>query len=53
MSGLVGLPFALSAHRLNNWHDNLQAVAGALSCTFGLWYAYETGIASGLYKTFL
>jgi hypothetical protein len=25
-------------------------IAGAISIAFGIWYAYETGIASGLMK---
>jgi ABC-type nickel/cobalt efflux system permease component RcnA len=53
MSGLIGLPFALSARRFNGVHDGLQTAAGALSIVFGLWYAYETGIASGLWRTLL
>jgi len=48
MSGLVGLPFALSARRLTGVNYGLQTIAGAFSMAFGLWYAYETGIASGL-----
>jgi ABC-type nickel/cobalt efflux system permease component RcnA len=48
MSGLVGLPFALTSRRLARVHSGLQTVAGALSIAFGLWYAYETGYASGL-----
>ena len=48
MSSLVGLPFALSSRRLSGASFGLQAVAGALSIVFGLWYAYETGIMSGL-----
>jgi len=48
MSFLVGLPFALSSRRLGSVHYGLQTVAGALSVAFGFWYAYETGIASGL-----
>lgn len=51
MSALVGLPFALSARRLGGMHFGLQTTAGALSIAFGLWYAYETGIASGLWRT--
>jgi len=50
MSGLVGLPFVLSSRKLGGIHYGLQMLAGALSITFGLWYAYETGIASGLMK---
>lgn len=53
MSGLIGLPFALSARKFNGVHYGLQAVAGALSIAFGLWYAYQTGIASGLWRTIL
>jgi ABC-type nickel/cobalt efflux system permease component RcnA len=49
MSGLVGLPFALSARRFNGVHYGLQTVAGVLSIVFGLWYAYEKGIPVGLW----
>ena len=51
MSGLVGLPFVLSSRELNGIHYRLQMIAGALSIAFGIWYAYETGIASGLMKS--
>ncbi len=53
MSALIGLPFALSARRFSGMHYGLQTVAGAVSIVFGLWYAYETGIASGLWQTLL
>ena len=53
MSGLVGLPFILTAGKLDRFHYGLQAIAGALSICFGLWYAYETGIASGLLAAIL
>jgi ABC-type nickel/cobalt efflux system permease component RcnA len=53
MSGLIGLPFALSARRFNGFHYGLQTIAGVLSIAFGLWYAYETGISSGLWRTIL
>jgi ABC-type nickel/cobalt efflux system permease component RcnA len=39
MSGLIGLPFALSGRRLSNINYGLQSVAGGLSIAFGLWYA--------------
>jgi len=48
MSGIVGLPFVLSVRKLSGLHYGLQAGAGILSVGFGLWYAYETGFASGL-----
>jgi len=54
MSALVGLPFALiNARRFSGVNYGLQAVAGALSIAFGLWYAYETGVANGLWRTIL
>ncbi|MFN8006155.1 MAG: hypothetical protein U0V70_03855 [Terriglobia bacterium] len=52
MSGLVGLPFALSARRLTRFHHTLQLAAGLFSVSFGLWYAYEIGVANGLRVTF-
>lgn len=53
MSGLVGLPFALSARKLTGMHYGLQAAVGVLSIGFGCWYAYETGIATGLLGSLL
>ena len=53
MSGLIGLPFALSARRLSGFGYGLQTIAGVLSIVVGLWYAYQTSIASGLWKTIL
>jgi len=46
MSGLIGLPFALTSKNLTNFHHRLQTVAGVLSICFGVWYAYETGLAA-------
>jgi ABC-type nickel/cobalt efflux system permease component RcnA len=42
MSGLIGLPFALSATRLTGLHHRLQTAAACFSIAFGLWYAYST-----------
>jgi high-affinity nickel-transport protein len=42
MSGLISLPFALSARRLSGFNYGLQTAAGGLSIAFGLWYAYAT-----------
>ncbi|MGH9932147.1 MAG: hypothetical protein ACREA9_23340 [Pyrinomonadaceae bacterium] len=53
MSGLIGLPFALSGRRLTGINYGLQTAAGALSIAFGLWYAYETVIMNGLWRTIL
>lgn len=49
MSGLIGLPFALSARRLSGFNYGLQTVAGGLSIAFGLWYAYETAVVNSLW----
>ncbi len=49
MSGLIGLPFALSARHLSRFNYGLQSVAGGLSIAFGLWYAYETAVANSLW----
>ena len=45
MSGLIGLPFALSGRRLTSLNYGLQTAAGTLSIAFGLWYAYA--VSSG------
>jgi ABC-type nickel/cobalt efflux system permease component RcnA len=50
MSGLMGLPFALSSRRLSKLHYVFQTLAGGLSIAFGIWYAYATGFASGLLR---
>ncbi len=42
MSGLIGLPFALSGRGLTNINYGLQAAGGCLSVAFGFWYAYAT-----------
>ena len=44
MSGLIGLPFALSAPRLTGLNSGLQTIAGLTSIAFGFWYAYATGV---------
>jgi ABC-type nickel/cobalt efflux system permease component RcnA len=48
MSGLVGLPFAFTSNRLGRFHHVLQIAAGAFSLAFGVWYAYESGAATGI-----
>ena len=50
MSALVGLPFVLGARKLGGIHYRLQMLAGGLSVAFGFWYAYVTGLASGLLR---
>ena len=41
MSGLIGLPFALTARNLTNVHHRMQMAAAVVSIVFGLWYAYQ------------
>ena len=41
MSGLIGLPFALTSRKLTRLHHHLQTAAAALSLAFGFWYAYQ------------
>lgn len=43
MSGLIGLPFALTSRKLTQAHRGLQTVAAILSICFGIWYAYHVG----------
>jgi ABC-type nickel/cobalt efflux system permease component RcnA len=49
MSGLIGIPFALTSRNLTGFHHRLQTAAAGLSIAFGLWYAYQTGLASGIF----
>ncbi|MDX6611873.1 MAG: hypothetical protein QOD75_1059 [Blastocatellia bacterium] len=52
MSGLIGLPLAFTSRTTRNvagLHHRLQTVAAALSIAFGMWYAYESVPASGLF----
>jgi len=53
MSGLIGLPFALSEQRLTKLNYGLQTAAGGLSIAFGLWYAYQTAITNVLWRMLL
>lgn len=43
MSGLIGLPFALSSRNLTHAHQGLQTLAAIFSIAFGIWYAFKTG----------
>lgn len=49
MSGLIGLPFALTSRNAGRVHHHLQTTAAGLSIAFGFWYAYQTAFASGLF----
>jgi ABC-type nickel/cobalt efflux system permease component RcnA len=41
MSGLIGLPFALTSRKLTSLHHRLQTAAAVLSLAFGFWYAFR------------
>lgn len=41
MSGLIGLPFALTSRNLTTVHHRLQTAAAVASLAFGFWYAYR------------
>jgi hypothetical protein len=47
MSSLIGLPFALAA-RHDRLSHRVRLCAGVLSVTFGLYYAWQIGVAGGL-----
>jgi len=49
MSLLVGLPFHLTASRLNRFNFVLQCVAGLVSVGLGLFIIYEKGVTDGLF----
>jgi len=42
MSGLIGLPFALTSRNLSSLHQRMQLAAAVVSIGFGIWYAYVT-----------
>lgn len=42
MSGLIGLPFAMTKRNLSGVHQRLQFAAAVVSIGFGMWYAYAT-----------
>jgi ABC-type nickel/cobalt efflux system permease component RcnA len=41
MSGLIGLPFALTSRKFTGLHQRLQTAAAVVSLAFGFWYAYQ------------
>jgi ABC-type nickel/cobalt efflux system permease component RcnA len=41
MSGLIGLPFALTSRKLTGLNHRLQTTAAMVSLAFGFWYAFQ------------
>lgn len=48
MSFLVGLPFRFTDLKFHRFNHVLQAVAGLISISLGLWIVYEKGFSEGL-----
>lgn len=48
MSFLVGLPFRLTDLKFHRFNHILQAVAGMISVSLGLWIVYEKGFGGGI-----
>lgn len=44
MSGLIGLPFALTSRSVSSLHYRMQMAAAVVSIAFGLWYAYRIAL---------
>jgi ABC-type nickel/cobalt efflux system permease component RcnA len=44
MSGLIGLPFALTSRGVSSLHHRMQLTAAVVSIAFGLWYAYRIAL---------
>jgi ABC-type nickel/cobalt efflux system permease component RcnA len=44
MSGLIGLPFALTSRDVSSLHHRMQLTAAVVSIAFGLWYAYRIAL---------
>ncbi len=53
MSGLIGLPFALTSNRLHRFNFGLQSIAATFSILFGLWYAYQINTEHRLFGTLI
>lgn len=49
MSGLIGLPFALTSPKLSHVHQGIQTLAAVLSIGFGIWYAYDASSNAALF----
>ncbi len=48
MSALIGLPFALTAHRSERLNLLIRSTSGVVSVGFGLYYAWQIGVVEGL-----
>ncbi|MCP9493842.1 MAG: sulfite exporter TauE/SafE family protein [Pyrinomonadaceae bacterium MAG19_C2-C3] len=53
MSGLIGLPFAMTSNRVHRFSFGLQSIAATFSILFGLWYAYQINAEHHLFGTLI
>jgi sulfite exporter TauE/SafE len=53
MSGLIGLPFVLAAHRLSTMVGRIQVVVGLGSLLFGAAYTWQVAVNDGLLGSFV
>lgn len=49
MSTLVGIPFVLTAQRSDKLNATVRGISGVVSVVFGLYLAWQIGIAEGLF----
>jgi ABC-type nickel/cobalt efflux system permease component RcnA len=53
MSGLIGLPFMFASRQLSEIHHRLQVLAGASGIVFGVWYVYQSGFVSDVWRNLI
>ena len=51
ITACIALPVAYTSRRFSTWNHRLVYASGLLSLGFGLFVAYQTGIAGGLFST--
>jgi high-affinity nickel-transport protein len=51
ITACIALPISYTARRFSAWNHRLIYASGLLSLCFGLFVAYQTGIAGGLFTT--
>lgn len=50
ISGLLGVPFILTAERFAGIHRRLQMVAGTASVVYGVWIVVSIGVGGGFLR---
>ena len=49
VTAAIGVPFARTGKRFARMHRTLRFVSGAISLVFGVFFAYEAGVAGGVF----